>query len=161
MGIFTDHRIEDQSWQGKNDKIINSIKYTVQHSRRLYNAKHTNMPMMRYLRPLCKNSVLTHEDQSGGRSAGTNANCYFNLSHYVVFTYTQLFVSFIDRHLSMLIMASYIQPRQDKLHAREECCRNELQFKKWRSNTRISKDVACECNNKTQWVHQCKIQKQW
>ena len=96
-----------------NGTIRSSMMYFSQFLPSMWTCR-TKYTITRHLRPLRPNSVLTHQGQSGGRSAGRNVTYYFNFSCYVVYTHTHLFVSFIDRHISMLTIASYRQPRWDK-----------------------------------------------
>lgn len=86
--------------------------YMVPHNQcHLRDIHHTNKPTTRQRRPLCQMAVLTHHDASGSRSVGRTINFYVNVSCYIVFTNTHLFMSFTDRRISMLTISTYVQPR--------------------------------------------------
>lgn len=67
----------------------------------------SNTPMTRHLQPLCQTFVITHHEKSARRCVGKTVNYYVNLSCWCVFTSSHM--SFIDRHISMLTIATYMQ----------------------------------------------------
>jgi hypothetical protein len=76
-------------------------------------ANTTNIPNTRHSRPVSEKSVLTHHDQSSGRSVGSKGNYYFNLSFpsVVFFNNTYFFLSFTGTFRCHLLYHTYNRDR--------------------------------------------------